>query len=62
MKHLLFIIVSLCTSALVSHAADDTRPNIIFMLVDDLGKEWVEAYGGENIKTPNLNAEKRPEQ
>lgn len=31
------------------------QPNIIFAMVDDLGKEWIEAYGGEDITTPNIN-------
>ncbi|WP_406683781.1 sulfatase-like hydrolase/transferase [Seonamhaeicola sp. MEBiC1930] len=31
------------------------RPNFIFILVDDLGKEWVETYGAEEIETPNIN-------
>lgn len=31
------------------------RPNIIFVLIDDLGKEWIEAYGAD-IKTPNINS------
>ena len=25
-------------------------------MVDDLGKEWVNCYGGENIETPNIDA------
>ncbi len=32
------------------------KPNIIFIMVDDLGKEWVSCYGAENIKTPNVDA------
>lgn len=32
------------------------KPNIIFAMVDDLGKEWIGAYGGEDIATPNINA------
>ena len=36
--------------------AIDTRPNILFILLDDLGKEWVSAYGAEEIKTPNIDA------
>jgi arylsulfatase A-like enzyme len=32
-----------------------TRPNILFILVDDLGKEWISAYGADNIKTPNVD-------
>tara|TARA_B110000008_G_scaffold263841_1_gene287567 strand:+ start:1404 stop:2912 length:1509 start_codon:yes stop_codon:yes gene_type:complete len=35
--------------------AIDTRPNILFILLDDLGKEWVSAYGAEEIKTPNID-------
>lgn len=31
-------------------------PNILFILVDDLGKEWVSCYGAEAIQTPNIDA------
>jgi len=31
------------------------KPNIIFVLLDDLGKEWLSCYGGENISTPNID-------
>ena len=33
-----------------------TKPNILFIMVDDLGKEWVGCYGSEEIKTPNIDA------
>jgi arylsulfatase A-like enzyme len=33
-----------------------TQPNIIFIMVDDLGKEWIAAYGGEGIQTPHIDA------
>ena len=33
-----------------------SRPNIIFILVDDLGKEWISSYGAEDIVTPNIDA------
>ncbi|MDA0348097.1 MAG: sulfatase-like hydrolase/transferase, partial [Verrucomicrobia bacterium] len=32
-----------------------TKPNILFILVDDLGKEWVPSYGAENIEMPNVD-------
>lgn len=35
--------------------ANDAKPNIIFILIDDLGKEWLNCYGGENIETPNID-------
>ncbi len=36
-------------------SAADKRPNILFILVDDLGKEWVSCYGAEDIRTPNVD-------
>ena len=30
------------------------RPNILLILADDLGKEWVPLYGGEDVGMPNL--------
>ncbi len=32
-----------------------TKPNILFILVDDLGKEWVSVYGADDVKTPNVD-------
>ena len=31
------------------------RPNILFILIDDLGKEWLNVYGGIDINTPNID-------
>ncbi len=31
------------------------KPNIVFILVDDLSKEWVSHYGAEDIETPNVD-------
>jgi arylsulfatase A-like enzyme len=39
-----------------SSAATNVRPNILFIMVDDLGKEWISCYGAEDIKTPNIDA------
>jgi len=41
----------------ISKAAEkNVRPNIIFIMVDDLGKEWISCYGAEDIETPNIDA------
>ena len=32
------------------------RPNILFIMVDDLGKEWISCYGAEDIETLNIDA------
>lgn len=31
------------------------RPNILFILTDDLGKEWVSTYGARDVETPNID-------
>ena len=31
------------------------KPNMIFILVDDLGKEWIPEYGATDVETPNLD-------
>ncbi len=43
-----------CTST-VKKKPDITKPNILFILIDDLGKEWVSTYGADDVKTPNVD-------
>ena len=31
------------------------KPNILFILADDIGKEWISHYGAQEIKTPNID-------
>ena len=39
----------------VPPSASPGKPNIVFILMDDLGKEWVHCYGAEGIQTPNID-------
>ncbi|MEL7500451.1 MAG: sulfatase-like hydrolase/transferase [Planctomycetota bacterium] len=32
------------------------QPNLLFIMVDDLGKDWIGCYGADDIKTPNIDA------
>ncbi len=57
------IVVVLSTTLLMdgctwesSGLKDTTKPNIILILADDLGKEWLSCYGAEDIITPNIDA------
>ncbi|HCO83443.1 MAG TPA: N-acetylgalactosamine 6-sulfate sulfatase, partial [Arenibacter sp.] len=46
-----------CGEAVKTKSAEDQGPpNILFILVDDLGKEWISSYGAEDIETPNIDA------
>jgi len=37
-------------------AKKDNRPNIVFVMMDDLGAEAIGAYGGESYETPCMDA------
>ncbi len=41
--------------ASIAFAANDRKPNIVFLLADDLGYGDIGAYGQQKIKTPNLD-------
>lgn len=32
------------------------KMNVLFVLVDDLGKEWISCYGARDVETPNIDA------
>jgi arylsulfatase A-like enzyme len=43
-----------CAGILASHAAETTKPNIVYILADDLGWKDV-GFHGSDIKTPNID-------
>lgn len=57
---LLCLLVVAACGAGASHAVEAgdeaSRPNILFILIDDLGHEAIGAYGGVSYETPNIDA------
>jgi len=54
MRKLLFILV-LVPAILISCTRKDTKPNFVFILVDDLGWTDLSCYGSTFHETPNLD-------
>ncbi|WP_417388367.1 sulfatase-like hydrolase/transferase [Gimesia sp.] len=54
LRALLSVIVLLLLIS-TAWSSELTQPNILFIMVDDLGKEWVSCYGAEDIKTPSID-------
>ncbi|MHC4398716.1 MAG: arylsulfatase [Planctomycetota bacterium] len=49
-------LVAACCSAALSYAADSPgRPNIVFIMADDLGYGHLGCYGQTKIRTPNID-------
>jgi len=46
------VLAGICKTA----SAADERPNILFIMVDDLGKDWISCYGADDIETPHIDA------
>jgi arylsulfatase A-like enzyme len=44
------------TEPLMGAEKSVSKPNILFIMVDDLGKEWISCYGADDIKTPHIDA------
>ncbi len=52
---LIFIIISGCSIIESQEENEEGQPNILMILVDDLGYGDVGCYGGKNIPTPNID-------
>jgi arylsulfatase len=55
MKHKIILSFMLLTSAMPLHGTEGLRPNIVFILADDLGWGEVGCYGQKKIRTPHID-------
>ena len=58
MKYLILVVtvsVSMWSGRLTTYGQDQTKPNILFILADDLGYRELGSFGQEKIKTPHLD-------
>ena len=52
----LLLLCAACGPAVAAGPAKPSRPNIIFVLADDLGIDGVRSYGGDKHQTPHIDA------
>jgi len=48
--------VAIAATSVASQRPHSDTPNILLIMVDDLGCEWVSCYGSESIRTPAIDA------
>jgi arylsulfatase A-like enzyme len=57
-SHRLYVLLVAALAVIVSShdSSAAEKPNILFIMVDDLGKDWISCYGADDIQTPNIDA------
>lgn len=43
------------SDAAASKSADNRRPNIVFVLLDNVGKDWIRSFGSQENQTPRID-------
>ena len=57
LSFVLLVVTTSASSKLFGAEKPTTRPpNILFIMADDLGPEWISSYGGQGMKTPHIDA------
>ncbi|MEX2335829.1 MAG: hypothetical protein WD555_00990, partial [Fulvivirga sp.] len=54
-KGIFLLILLLFSQVALSQNKGSSKPNIIFIMADDLGYETLECYGNNHNQTPHLN-------
>ena len=50
------LVLTVASISIVTATATAGQPNILFIMVDDLGKDWISCYGADDIETPRIDA------
>ncbi|MEO6741932.1 MAG: sulfatase-like hydrolase/transferase, partial [Chthoniobacteraceae bacterium] len=56
MRNAFKLLAALLLYGVISASAAQPRPNILFIVADDLGYGELGCYGGKDIPTPNIDA------
>ena len=54
-KYIASIVIVLAATGSIIGAAEPSRPNVVYFLVDDMGREDCGFMGGKEIRTPNID-------
>ena len=55
MKKTTLLVGILCAASLSSCQKEKSKPNVIYILMDDMGYGDLQCYGQEKIETPNID-------
>jgi arylsulfatase A-like enzyme len=54
-RKLTLVVLSLLLTGWIDANTEASPPNIVFIMVDDLGKDWISCYGADDIETPEID-------
>lgn len=49
------LVLALATHCVAQRSGAERPPNVVLVLADDLGPEWIGCYGGEEAETPRID-------
>lgn len=52
---MIIALLSICRVVAEESEQKQQRPNIVFILLDNLGKDWIRSYGSQENQTPNID-------
>jgi arylsulfatase A-like enzyme len=50
------VLIPWCSLGLTADEPTGRRPNVLFILLDNVGKDWFRCYGSQEDQTPTIDA------